>query len=34
LLVAALILPTDGAARAATANAEAGAELALSVERA
>jgi hypothetical protein len=34
LLVAALVLPTDGAARAATANAEAGAELALSVERA
>jgi EmrB/QacA subfamily drug resistance transporter len=34
LLVAALILPTDGAARARTAQAEAGAELALSMERA
>jgi EmrB/QacA subfamily drug resistance transporter len=34
LLVAALVLPTDGAARARTAHAEAGAELALSVERA
>ncbi|HEY2005018.1 MAG TPA: MFS transporter [Solirubrobacteraceae bacterium] len=34
LLVAALILPTDGAARARNAQAEAGAELALSMERA
>jgi EmrB/QacA subfamily drug resistance transporter len=34
LLVALLILPTDGAARARTANADAGAELALSMERA